>query len=43
VRLPRLNFLAELFYRRWNVKGEWGKAQPIGLQASGGVSRTGAP
>jgi len=43
VRLPRLSFLAELFYRRWNVKGEWGKAQPIGLQASGGVSRTGAP
>jgi GT2 family glycosyltransferase len=43
VRLPRVNFLAQVFYRRWNVKGEWGKSQPIELQASGGVSRTGAP
>jgi GT2 family glycosyltransferase len=29
VRLPRINFIAEVFYRRWNIRGEWDKKQPI--------------
>ena len=28
-RLPRINFVAEAFYRRWNIKGEWDKHQPL--------------
>src|SRR6266851_125371 len=40
VRLPRVNFLAERFYRRWNVKGEWDKRQPIGLRSAADVTRT---
>jgi len=43
VRLPRVNFLAEAFYRRWNVKGEWDKGQTIGLRSTADVTRTGAP
>src|SRR5712692_6672788 len=40
VRLPRVNFLAEAFYRRWNVKGEWDKQQTIGLRSTADVTRT---
>jgi len=43
VRLPRANFLAEAFYRRWSVKGEWDKRQPIELRSTADVTRTGAP
>jgi len=42
VRLPRVNFLAEAFYRRWNVKGEWDKWQPVGLRSTADATRTGA-
>jgi GT2 family glycosyltransferase len=31
VRLPRIHLVAEAFYRRWNIRGEWDKRQAISL------------
>jgi GT2 family glycosyltransferase len=28
-RLPRIEIVANAFYRRWNVRGEWDKSQPL--------------
>lgn len=36
LRLPRINFVAELFYRRWNVRGEWDKKQSVAAPSKAG-------
>jgi glycosyltransferase involved in cell wall biosynthesis len=41
VRLPRINFIADIFYSRWNVRGEWDKKQSVAARSKTGSAPSG--